>query len=68
MVILISGFFGIYDKFFKWVSMGVGDYILIGNCFWLMYVGFFMFIYMGFDILVIFLKGLCCLLKKILLI
>lgn len=44
--------------------MGVGDYISTGNRFRLTYVGSPTLTYMGFDILVTSLKGLCRLLKK----
>lgn len=59
MVTPTSGLFGIYDKFFKRASMGVGDYISSGNRFRLTYVGSPTLTYMGFDILVTSLKGMC---------
>lgn len=52
MVTPASGLFGIYDKFFKRASMGVGDYISTGNRFRLTYVGSPTLTYRGFDILV----------------
>lgn len=64
MVTPTSGLFGIYDKFFKRASMGVGDYISTGNRFRLTYVGSPTLTYRGFDILVTSLKGMCRLLKK----
>lgn len=58
MVTPTSGLFGIYDKFFKRASMGVGDYISTGNRFRLTYVGSPTLTYMGFDILVTSLKAI----------
>lgn len=58
MVTPASGLFGIYDKFFKRASMGVGDYISTGNRFRLTYVGSPTLTYRGFDILVTSLKAI----------
>ncbi|XP_061186623.1 uncharacterized protein LOC133194732 [Saccostrea echinata] len=52
MVTPASGLFGIYDKFYKRASIGVGDYISTGNRFRLTYVGSPTLTYSGFDILI----------------
>ncbi|XP_062583324.1 uncharacterized protein LOC134245079 isoform X2 [Saccostrea cucullata] len=52
MVTPASGLFGIYDKFYKRTSIGVGDYISSKNRFRLTYVGSPTLTYSGFDILI----------------